>query len=175
MWKVELVTQRKEWIEHKDGTRQRHVVGAKVDSLPGAAAPRAGVSVPQGIPYAPVPAVGDRGVDQVEALHASLTGGAGVQETNSTPEVTCKDCGETWPEAEMARGEDGLCRDCEFDRQEREEAYWYAQYAASRRGAVPVAAEDAEDDFGYDLDDPKHPTWAERMFDQVDDGPDLDF
>lgn len=69
---------------------------------------------------------------------------------------TCENCDEDFDLDDMHMIDPvQTCVNCA----EADAAYWYDQYRAS--GHQPEVSG------GYDLDDPKHPEWAERKFELV--------
>lgn len=72
-------------------------------------------------------------------------------------DYTCEFCGEGGDRCDMATLEPVVeCHDCARAVAD----WWYGQYRAEH-GAADL-------DGGYDLDDPKHPSWADRQFEKVD-------
>jgi hypothetical protein len=72
----------------------------------------------------------------------------------------CDDCGERFDRTEVVFDDNAgvtLCLDCDAELRDQEARQAYAEYAPR-----PALAG------GYDLDDPKHPTYAERAWGAAD-------
>lgn len=78
----------------------------------------------------------------------------------------CNTCKQEWDGSECWMedwDEFPLCIDCRAEARAIEADYWYRQYKRER-------SRDTFDDDGggYDVDDPKHPDWVDRVMEQAE-------